>query len=242
MIALLETSGISRANPYNIVPQGKVNALVMMKDAGRLEMLKDIGGVNTYDERRTESMKMMNDTRDKQGKVSETLKYIGTRLHGLEEEKEELVQAQALDKKRKVMEYTYYDKELKKSKSELDQMEAQRSETCALGPAIPNAQVHDAPRRTPPKRAAEGTMCIPFLSRAVQVQGRRRVVEAGRGAASEHQGSGEEAEGDEGRAGTRADRLASTRGRAQESPRGGRAPRAAGEAGGSRRGAARRGA
>ena len=129
LIALLETSGISRANPYNIVPQGKVNALVMMKDAGRLEMLKDIGGVNTYDERRTESMKMMNDTRDKQGKVNETLKYIGTRLHGLEEEKEELVQAQTLDKKRKVMEYTYYDKELKKSKSELDQMEAQRSET-----------------------------------------------------------------------------------------------------------------
>ena len=66
LIALLETSGISRANPYNIVPQGKVNALVLMKDTGRLEMFKDIAGINTYDERRSESVAMMDETQSKQ--------------------------------------------------------------------------------------------------------------------------------------------------------------------------------
>ena len=129
LVALLETSGISRANPYNIVPQGRVNAIVLMKDEGRLDMLKDIGGINTYDERRAESMMMMNEARGKQAKVNETLSYIDERLNGLEEEKEELVQAQALDKKRKVLEYTYYDEELKKAKTELDKMDALRSES-----------------------------------------------------------------------------------------------------------------
>jgi structural maintenance of chromosome 3 (chondroitin sulfate proteoglycan 6) len=88
---LLETSGISRANPYHVVPQGKVNALVLMKDTGRLDMLKDIAGISTYDERRSESLKMMEDTLEKQLKVSDSLKYIGTRLHELQHEKEELM-------------------------------------------------------------------------------------------------------------------------------------------------------
>ena len=63
---ILETAGISRSNPYNIVPQGKVNALVLMKDTGRLEMFKDIAGINTYDERRSESVAMMDETQSKQ--------------------------------------------------------------------------------------------------------------------------------------------------------------------------------
>lgn len=131
LIALLESAGVSRANPYNIVPQGKVNALVLTKDAGRLDMLKDIAGINTYDERRAESMAMMDETRDKQSKVNDSLNYIDTRLLELQGEKEELVQAQALDKKRKVLEYTFYDEELKKAKTDLDKMDAQRSKTYA---------------------------------------------------------------------------------------------------------------
>ena len=46
MAALLETSGLSRSNPYNIVPQGKVNALTTMSDEQRLEMLREIAGTS----------------------------------------------------------------------------------------------------------------------------------------------------------------------------------------------------
>ena len=112
------------------MPQGKVNALVLMKDTGRLDMLKDIAGINTYDERRSESKKMMGDTQDKQAKVNDSLKYIDTRLHELQQEKEELMQVHGLEKKRKTLEYTYYDQEVKRAKSELDKMDAQRSESC----------------------------------------------------------------------------------------------------------------
>ena len=127
--SLLETSGISKANPYNIVPQNKVNVLTTMKDENRLDMLKDIAGTKIYDERRAESTQLMQETADKESKVVESIKYIDSRLGELEEEKEELVQAQTLEKKRKVLEYTYYDKELRKAKSELDKMDAHRSET-----------------------------------------------------------------------------------------------------------------
>ena len=126
---MLEASGMSRANPYNIVPQGKVDALVLMKDADRLDMFKDIGGVTTYEERRIESLKVMEETCDKQNKVGQTLQYIGTRLRSLEEEKEELVQVQGYDRKRKMLAYTYYDNELKKAANEIDLVDMERSES-----------------------------------------------------------------------------------------------------------------
>ena len=69
---------------------------------------------------------MLQETSDKQLKCAESIKYIGTRMDELEGEKEELVAAQALEKKRKVLEYTYYDKELKKCKTELEKMETQK--------------------------------------------------------------------------------------------------------------------
>jgi structural maintenance of chromosome 3 (chondroitin sulfate proteoglycan 6) len=62
VVNLLESAGFSRSNPYYIVQQGKVNALALMKDSERLELLKDIAGTRVYDERKEESMKIMRDT------------------------------------------------------------------------------------------------------------------------------------------------------------------------------------
>lgn len=126
---LLETSGLSKNNPYNIVPQNKVNELTTMNEEKRLELIKDIAGVKVYDERRAESEKLMQETADKEAKVTEHLDYLNVKMKALEAEREELVQHQALDKKRKVLEYTYYDKELRRAKGELDKMDAQRLET-----------------------------------------------------------------------------------------------------------------
>lgn len=43
--SLLESAGFSRSNPYYIVQQGKVNALTLMKDEQRLDLLKEVCGV-----------------------------------------------------------------------------------------------------------------------------------------------------------------------------------------------------
>lgn len=44
VINLLESAGFSRSNPYYIVQQGKVNALCLMKDEQRLQLLKAVAG------------------------------------------------------------------------------------------------------------------------------------------------------------------------------------------------------
>lgn len=59
---LLETAGFSSSNPYYIVEQGKVSKLTTMKDKERLDLLKEVAGTRVYDERRKESLKIMQET------------------------------------------------------------------------------------------------------------------------------------------------------------------------------------
>ncbi|KAG6415217.1 hypothetical protein SASPL_122622 [Salvia splendens] len=59
---LLESAGFSRSNPYYVVQQGKIASLTLMKDSERLDLLKEIGGTRVYEERRRESLKIMQDT------------------------------------------------------------------------------------------------------------------------------------------------------------------------------------
>lgn len=128
VVNLLESAGFSRSNPYYIVQQGKVNALTMMKDSERLELLKEVAGTRVYDERRDESLKIMKEAAGRREKIEEMLRYIETRLKELEDEKEELKAYQELDRERRALEYTLYTKELQSTNETLRRLDTDRQE------------------------------------------------------------------------------------------------------------------
>ncbi|XP_073271974.1 structural maintenance of chromosomes protein 3 [Primulina huaijiensis] len=131
---LLESAGFSRSNPYYVVQQGKIASLTLMKDSERLDLLKEIGGTRVYEERRRESLKIMQETGNKKKQIIQVVQYLDDRLRELDEEKEELKKYQQLDKQRKSLEYTIYDKELHDAKQKLVEIEEARnivSETSA---------------------------------------------------------------------------------------------------------------
>ncbi|KAJ1255362.1 hypothetical protein BS78_K254900 [Paspalum vaginatum] len=103
---LLESAGFSRSNPYYIVQQGKIASLTLMKDSERLDLLKGIGGTRVYEDRRNESLKIMNLTANKRKQIDQFVHYLEERLRELDEEKEELKKYQQLDKQRRSLEYT----------------------------------------------------------------------------------------------------------------------------------------
>lgn len=123
---LLESAGFSRSNPYYIVPQGRVTALTNMKDAERLNLLKEVAGTQVYEARRTESLKIMNETNNKREKIDELLEYIKERLAELEEEKEELKDYQEKDKERRCLQYTIDHREQVAIQDELESLDEQR--------------------------------------------------------------------------------------------------------------------
>ncbi|KAI9864054.1 MAG: Structural maintenance of chromosomes protein 3 [Trichoglossum hirsutum] len=123
---LLESAGFSRSNPYYIVPQGRVTTLTNMKDAERLNLLKEVAGTQVYEARRTESLKIMTETSNKRAKIDELLDYIKERLGELEEEKEELRSYQEKDRERRCLEYTIYHREQVEIANALDSIDEQR--------------------------------------------------------------------------------------------------------------------
>ncbi|KAL4188470.1 hypothetical protein AMTRI_Chr08g160350 [Amborella trichopoda] len=124
---LLESAGFSRSNPYYVVQQGKIASLTLMKDSERLDLLKEIGGTRVYEERRRESMKIMQETSNKRKQIIQVVQYIEERLKELDEEKEELKQYQQLDKQRRSLEYAIFDKELHDARQKIVEVEEART-------------------------------------------------------------------------------------------------------------------
>eukprot|EP00250_Pteridium_aquilinum_P002812 c13037_g1_i1 orf=123-3737(+) len=135
---LLESAGFSRSNPYYVVQQGKIASLTLMKDAERLDLLKEIGGTRVYEERRKESLKIMQDTENRRKQIIEVVQYIEERLQELDEEKEELKKYQQLDKQRRSLEYTIFEKELLDARQKLEETEEARTKVSEKSSAMYN--------------------------------------------------------------------------------------------------------
>ncbi|KAJ7738464.1 structural maintenance of chromosome protein 3 [Mycena maculata] len=123
---LLESAGFSKSNPYYIVPQGRITALTNAKDTERLALLKEVAGTKVYEQRRSESLRIMSETDAKRTKINELLEYIESRLTELEEEKEELKEFQDKDKDRRCLEYALYQRELEEVGEALEEIEEDR--------------------------------------------------------------------------------------------------------------------
>ncbi|KAH7436477.1 hypothetical protein KP509_05G021600 [Ceratopteris richardii] len=135
---LLESAGFSRSNPYYVVQQGKIASLTLMKDSERLDLLKEIGGTRVYEERRKESLKIMQDTESRRKQIIEVVHYIEERLQELDEEKEELKKYQQLDRQRRSLEYTIFEKELQDTRQKLDEIEDARAKVSEKSSAMYN--------------------------------------------------------------------------------------------------------
>jgi structural maintenance of chromosome 3 (chondroitin sulfate proteoglycan 6) len=130
---LLESAGFSKANPYYIVPQGRITSITNMKDAERLNMLKEVAGTHVYETRRTESVRIMEDTTAKRSKVDELIKTIRDRLGELEEEKNELREFQDKDRERRCLEYTIHHRDEEALKEAIEEQEQSRAEGLERG-------------------------------------------------------------------------------------------------------------
>ena len=126
VINLLESAGFSRTNPYYCVKQGEIMKMATMQDEERLDLLKEIGGTSVYEEKRRESLKIMDDTKSRRDQIQETVDFIESRLAELDEEKDELQAYMDHDRARRSLEYAIHEKELSETRAKLDDAEEKR--------------------------------------------------------------------------------------------------------------------
>lgn len=123
-MSLLESAGFSRSNPYYIVPQGRITALTNSKDEDRLQVLKEVAGAQVYENRRDESLKLINDTKQKKERIDESLITIDERLAELQDEIKELKEYQSLDREKRCIDFTLLDRELQEVNDNLDLLDS----------------------------------------------------------------------------------------------------------------------
>merc|ERR1712129_147169 len=126
---LLESAGISKCNQHYIVPQGQIAQRVKERDNERLQLIKEIAGTRVYDERRNESLKLMTNADNKRDKVKLVIDYFAERLSELKDEKEELAKYEKLDKQRRSVEFSIYDRERKDTQKSLAKLEQSEGKT-----------------------------------------------------------------------------------------------------------------
>lgn len=109
--SLLQSAGFTRSNPYYIVPQGRVTALCNVRDEQRLELLKEVAGTRLYEEHRTESLRIMQETITKRAQIDELLAGIRTRLEELVGERDALERHIALDRQKRTCQAMLFERE-----------------------------------------------------------------------------------------------------------------------------------
>lgn len=127
VMQLLENAGFSRANPYYIVPQGRITRLTNMKDSERLDVLKSVAGTQQFVAKKEESQKIMSETNNKLAAIDQTFEQINERLAELEEEQAELRDFQQQDREKRALEYTLFTREQDEINKALAELEDKRA-------------------------------------------------------------------------------------------------------------------
>eukprot|EP00879_Flechtneria_rotunda_P032797 GHRR01036150.1.p2 GENE.GHRR01036150.1~~GHRR01036150.1.p2 ORF type:complete len:122 (-),score=44.15 GHRR01036150.1:116-481(-) len=96
--------------------------MARMTPAQRLELLKEVGGTKVYEERRRDSIKIMDETEGRRLQIEEYVTSIEEKLNELNAERAELEAYQALDKQQRGIEYALLDRELTAARQELAQV------------------------------------------------------------------------------------------------------------------------
>uniref|UniRef100_A0AC34GRK7 Structural maintenance of chromosomes protein 3 n=1 Tax=Panagrolaimus sp. ES5 TaxID=591445 RepID=A0AC34GRK7_9BILA len=125
---LMESAGFSKSNQYYIVKQGKIAELATASDEYRLKVLKEVAGTQIYDNKKVESLKMLDTIKVKMEESVLLLEFMDKRLKTLESEKEELKEYQKYDKLRRALEYTLLKTEVNDYKKEFDTLSKERQE------------------------------------------------------------------------------------------------------------------
>ncbi|KAF1961017.1 RecF/RecN/SMC protein [Byssothecium circinans] len=123
---MLEAAGLSRSNPFYIVPQGRVTAITNMKDEERLNLLKEISGSNVYEKRRTDSLKLMSETENRCERIDDLVNDINLRLSELEGEKKELEAWNKNDRERRALLYTMNARQEEELQGKIENIDAFR--------------------------------------------------------------------------------------------------------------------
>lgn len=115
-ITLLQTANLAGVNaegtrrtkcnviPYYIVEQGRIAATASVSDEERFRLFREAIGLDVFDEKRIESLSILQETDDRRARVNELIQDFNSRCEGLKKESSEMEEYSRLKRERERVE------------------------------------------------------------------------------------------------------------------------------------------
>ena len=102
---ILEGAGFMKSNPYYIIQQGKINQILNCTDEEYYDIFSEAMGTKIYEEKKMESLKLLEENEITKSKIQEQEKEIQTHIDKLSEQCEDYENYSKIEKKRRGVEY-----------------------------------------------------------------------------------------------------------------------------------------
>ncbi|KAJ9438103.1 Chromosome segregation protein sudA, partial [Diplonema papillatum] len=159
--ALLEAAGFSPSNPYNIVEQGRITAFATMRDEDRFELLKQIAGTKVYEDRRLQSLQVLEQAERDMARIDSNIQNIDGRLNELGEEREEFKAHQQLERRHRCLQYCIHKKEADTAMAALKEAEETLASQTNSAQALMD-KIHETSKdlKALEKKAAQASLTV----------------------------------------------------------------------------------
>ena len=102
---------------------GKITEMATASDEYRLQVMREVAGTRIYDQRKSEALKLLSDTRQRSEQIDDCLKSLQERLDNLQSESRDLQRFLKWDKRRRLLEYIINNKESEDMKNQIMKLE-----------------------------------------------------------------------------------------------------------------------
>jgi structural maintenance of chromosome 3 (chondroitin sulfate proteoglycan 6) len=124
---LLESAGFCKSHPYYIIQQGKINTIINMNEFELFEQFAEVTGTSIYEEKKSESLKLLEDAKENKQKISRQREEINDFILRLESQCEDLVAFEKFEAKKKACEFFIFNEKVADLQVQVDLLQERRA-------------------------------------------------------------------------------------------------------------------
>lgn len=128
---LLESGGFCRQNPYYIIQQGKISNFINMNDAELFDQFSELTGTKIYEEKKTESLKLLEEASENKNKIAKQSEQIDEYIDKLENQCKDLVAFEKFEKRKKACQEIIFSEKLTQIQIACDILEERKAHKSA---------------------------------------------------------------------------------------------------------------
>jgi len=125
---ILEATGLSFSNPFYFVQQGRISSIIALNEVQLFVFISEVAGTQVYDEKRSETLKSLDEARQKRAKLATLLGKIDVHIERLSKDAKLLKQYKKIEGEKLTLEYQVLELRMQRVAEKIIQMADEREE------------------------------------------------------------------------------------------------------------------